>query len=221
MTNKNPFNNDELDIPDFVEDTNDDSVDKSIFEMSEEELYDTPKKEKKATKTSSKKSNSTIILCLAIIVVLIVTSVVTVIYALSEHKNATTLTNQYAQIKVKNDELQDALQKKDSEIAKLKEEIENIKNSGTTTDPTKKYASGTVLYITEEGSNQGVRVKANVDAETAVDSDGYNIVLYWGDEVKLIADATKDSDGNYWGQISSGFIRIEYEGEIWATTEEQ
>ena len=78
-----------------------------------------------------------------------------------------------------------------------------------------------MLYITEDGGNQGVRVSASVDAETATDSDGTSIVKYWGDKVTLTGDATVDNDGNYWGKIDSGFIRIEYDGEIWATTEEQ
>ena len=96
-----------------------------------------------------------------------------------------------------------------------------MKNAGNASDPNNKYPSGTVLYITEEGGNQGVRVSASVDAETATDSDGANIVLYWGDKITLIGNATIDNDGNYWGEINSGFIRIEYDDEIWATTEEQ
>ena len=46
--------------------------------------------------------------------------------------------------------------------------------------------------------------------------------LNWGDRIVLVADAVKDNEGNYWGEIEQGYIRIEYNnGEIWASLYEQ
>ena len=230
MTNMNPYDNnqtDTVDIPDFVEDKTTDSIsiDKSIFKMSDEELYDDvpndEEKQDKPKRSSKKKSSATIILCLVVIGVLLLTSVVGLIYALKEHKSAQAYATELTQVKAQNADLQNNVSSLNNQIATLNAQIEEMKNAGNSSDPNNKYPSGTVLYITEDGGNQGVRVTASVDADTATDSDGTNIVKYWGDKVTLTGDATVDADGNYWGKIDTGFIRIEYDGEIWATTEEQ
>lgn len=79
-----------------------------------------------------------------------------------------------------------------------------------------KYPAGTVLYITPYGSCQGIRKSPRLDSDFACEEN-----LYWGDRITLITDAVKDTDGNYWGEIDKGFIRIECQGEIWASTEIQ
>lgn len=209
-----------LDIPDFVEDkdgTDSGSVDMSIFNMSDEELYDdVPKKQEKSG--TKKKSDATIALCVVLIGILLITSVVGVIFALKQYKAAAKFAEELNQVKATIADYQTQINAKDGTIASLTAEIEKIKSSGTTTDANNKYPSGTKLWITADGSNQGVRETASVAADTAKKADGASYVLYWGDSVKLIADATKDSDGNYWGKIEGGFIRIEYNGEIWAST---
>ena len=214
--------NSTLDIPDFVEekdDTDSQDVDMSIFNMSDEELYDDVPKKQDKPKTK-KKSNSTIVLCIVLICILLVTSIVATIIAFKEHSSYTKLEEELTQVKATITDYQTKINEKDNQISLLNTELENKKNSNTVSDPDNKYPKGTVLYITEDGHMQGVRETANVSADT-VQKSGGSYVLYWGDSVTLTADATIDSDGNYWGQIDGGFIRIEYDGEIWATTEEQ
>lgn len=223
MTN---YDDKELDIPDFVEDKEDTestSVDMSIFNMSDDELYDdVPSKDKKEPKTTGKKkSNSTIILCLILIGILLVTSVVSLIYAVKEHGKVSTLNDELTQVKAQNTDLQTKVNTLNGQVTELNAKIEEQKNAGTASDPNNKYPSGTKLYITEVGGSQGVRVKADADSDTAVDSSGNRIVLYWGDSVTLTADATIDENGTYWGKCDKGYIRIEVGDEIWATTDPQ
>lgn len=220
MTNMNPFDEDKIvDIPDFVEEKDKtDDVDMSIFKMSDEELYDdVPKKPKKQkVSKSSSRSNATLILSLALIVVLLITSCVAIIYGIKQSKSNTALTSELAQTKAKNVELQTTVNELNIQVGKLQEELNNIKDGDTQKDPNNKYPAGTVLYITEAGQGMGIKKTPSMDADFVDES-----ILNWGDKIVLKADATKDSNGNYWAEIEKGFIRIEYNGEIWASTEEQ
>lgn len=221
MTN---FDDNNVDIPDFLEDTDSTSVDMSIFKMSDEELYDDvpKKKETKEPKSNGKKkSNSTIILCLVLIGILLVTSIVSLIYAVKEHGKVTTINDELNQVKAKNTDLQNTVNALNGQIAELNAKIEEQKNSGTSSDPDNKYPSGTKLYITQDGGSQGVRQKASKDSDTVLDSDGTPLVLYWGDSVTLTADATIDENGTYWGKYDKGYIRIIVGDEVWATTDPQ
>ena len=216
-------NTETLDIPDFLEDkdsTDSTSVDMSIFKMSDEELYDdAPKKEEeKMPKNSNrKKSNSTIILCLVLVGILLLTSVVAVIFALKQRSTVKDLNEQVTLLTSQKNDLQNQVSTLHSKVDELSAQIEEAKNSGGgKADPNNKYPSGTVLYITEEGQGMGVKKEASVDSDF-VDSD----ILDWGDKVTLVADAVVDDHGNYWGKIDKGFIRIEYNGENWASTDPQ
>lgn len=223
----NLYNNDEseFDIPDFVEEKDeettentDEDVDLSIFKMSEEELYDDvdDETEEQEPRRRHKKSSSTIILCLVLAGILLITSVVSIIYAFKEHNKVNGLNAEITQLKQQNTDLQTSVNSLNTTIDDLNKKIEEINNSGASTDPDKKYPSGTVLYITEDGQGMGIKAKASIDSDF-VDSS----ILDWGDKVTLVGDAVKDADGNYWGKIDKGFIRIEYNGEIWASTEQQ
>ena len=82
MFEKNPYEKDEtLDIPDFVEDrtsTNSESIDMSIFKMSDDELYDDEEENDESyqeTRTRTGRSNSSLVLCLIFIALLLITSV--------------------------------------------------------------------------------------------------------------------------------------------------
>lgn len=220
MTNKNPYENDDtrkVDIPDFVEETDSTSVDMSIFKMSDDELYDdVPESDVEDKKPAKrKKSNAGVIICLVVAIFFILTTAVATIYALKEHKSASSYKEQLTQVKATNTDLQTQVDTLTAKVAELNKKIEDMGTAGTTTDPNTKYAKGTVLYITEDGSGMGVTKAANMN-EFVSDK-----TLYWGNKVTLLADATKDADGNYWGKIDSGYIRIEYNGEIWATTDPQ
>ena len=218
MTNFNKDDN-TVTIPDFVENKDtDSSVDMSIFNLSDDELYDDVPSNNHKKKPSKKKVNSTVALCFVVIGVLIVALIVLSIYAIQQH-NAYSLANDKAsQLEAANKDLTTKASNLEAQIITLDEKIKQLETNGTTSDPNAKYKKGIELTITEEGSGQGVRTKASTDADNA-QKDGSDYVLYWGDTVTLLEDATKDSDGNYWAKIDGGYIRIEYNEEIWATVE--
>ena len=92
MFEKNPYEKDEtLDIPDFVEDkttTNSESIDMSIFKMSDDELYDDAEEneeEYREVKPRTGRVNTSLVLCLIIIALLLITSVASLIYAFKQH----------------------------------------------------------------------------------------------------------------------------------------
>ena len=245
MTNKNFYDDDSntTKIPNFANgtDTDTNSIDMSIFKMSDDELYDDVPKKKKEAKSSGpkKKVNTTVALCLVVSAILFVVALFCCIYALNAKKNVTLLQDKITQLQASASEKESTISNLTVEVETLRAENEQLKannsgsNTNTTTDPNNKYPKGTKLYITEDGSKQGVRASASKDAETLTDSEGNNIVLYWGDEATLAEDATKDSSGNYWAKVSkitadgkeitvnNGYIRIEWDGEIWATVKEQ
>lgn len=209
-----------IDIPDFVEDkdtTTSSSVDMSIFKMSDEELYDdVPQNdEKPVKKTNRKKSNATLILCLVLIVILLLTTAISVFYAFKQRSSVSELETQLNQVNAQRTDLQNQVNTLNSQVEELNSKLKELENNGAKSDPDNKYPSGTVLYITEEGTSMGVRVSPKKDSEMTEKT------LYWGDEVKLIDNAVIDDDGDYWGKIDGGYIRITCDGEEWASTEEQ
>lgn len=226
MNNYDYDNNNDVNVPEFLDDsngynTNTNSADMSIFNMSDEELYeDEEPNYEKRRKPGKKGINSTIILCLIVIVILLVTSVVSVIYGLNQHKAYIADHDKITQLEAENTDLKNTNDALYLQITSLQNQIKENETAGTTTDPNAKYASGTKLYITQDGHTQGVREKASVDSDI-VTKNGSDYTLYWGNSVVLTEDATVDSSGNYWGKIDGGYIRIEYNGEIWASTEIQ
>ena len=223
----NLFNDDNktetLDIPDFIEDNDKDkdtnSIDMSIFKMSDDELYDDGKKTKPHNSNNGdnkrKKSNSTIILCLILIVVLFVIAVGGIIFAVKKSSDYTKANDELTQVKATVNDYQNRINNLTEQVNTLNAQIEELKKAGTKSDPNVKYSKGTVLYVTEDGNSQGVKKQPSMDSEFT------DVTIYHGDKVTLLEDATIDSDGNYWAKIDSGYVRIEYKGEIWLTKEEQ
>ena len=213
----------EIKIPGFVENKNNDDlddVDMSIFDMSDEELYDDLEEEEeentKPSKHSRKKSTTILILGLVLIGVLFITSFVSVIFAIKEHNKVSTLSTQVTQLKAANTDLTTEVNSLNNTVEELNKKLQEAQNGGAIVDPDNKYPKGTVLYVTEAGQGMGIKKTASMESEFIDDS-----FLDWGDKITLIADGVKDADGNIWGQIDKGFIRIEYKGEIWCSTEEQ
>lgn len=215
-----------LDIPDFIEDKDKDTsdVDMSIFKMSDDELYDDvpKKKEHKNSNLSSnpnkKKSNSTLVLCLVLCGILLLASIGAIIYGANEHSKVSKLNEEISQLKAQNTDLNTKVQALNTQVNDLTKKLDEEKNAGGAKDPNNKYPKGTTLYVTEDGQGMTIKKKASADAE-AIDAD--KTYADWGDEFVLLEDAILDSNGNYWGKTKEGFIRIEYNGEIWCSTEEQ
>ena len=209
-----------VDIPGFVEDkdTESTSVDMSIFKMSDEELYDdVPKAEKKTQDNIApkKKSNATLILCLVAICILLVTTVVSLIYAVKEHGKVAGLQQQVVTLTEDNSKKQATIDELNQKITANVQAQDAINEEGAVADPDKKYKAGIHLIINEDGNSMGVTSAMKTGEDYMTDK-----TLYWGDEVVLTEDAKKDENGNYWGKIKDGYIRIEYNGEIWADIKE-
>lgn len=214
MTN---FNDDKtITIPNFNDDKDtDSSVDMSIFKMSDEELYDDVPKKTDKKKSAKRKANSTIVLCLVVIGVLVAALTVACVYAVQKNKDYTAQLDKATQLEAANKDLTVKVTALENEVVTLQAKLKEVENSGTVADPNAKYQAGAKLYITEVGGSQGVREKASVSSDV-VTKNGSDYVLYWGDKVTLTENATVDADGNYWGKIEAGYIRIEYQGEAWA-----
>ena len=220
MTNKNQFENKNGNVvPGFMndDDTQSTSVDMSIFKMSDDELYDEPSKKEanNYNKAPKKKSSSSILLAVLCILLFVVAAIAGFI-ALKEHSKASDLQTQLDQTIAQAADYQNQVSKLNGEISSLNQQIEDLKNAGTSSDPENKYSKGTDLYITEEGQSMGYKTKPSVDSDF-VDST----ILNWGDKVTLIKDAVLDEKGNYWGETDKGFIRIVFDGKEWASTEKQ
>lgn len=228
-------NNKTVDIPDFVEDkdeTTSSSIDMSIFKMSDDELYDdVPKKKEKVysqePSAPKKKSNAALILCLIFMLVFLATSVVSLIYAVKEHNEANDLRNKYSQLETIYNDTKANSEKLEAKVAELEKKIKESTSSNTVEDPNNKYPKGTILYVTEEGSSMAITKTTSTDKDQRT-----SYTLYWGDEVTLAEDGKKDADGNYWAKISKakidgsevsidGYVRIEWDGEIWASKDKQ
>ena len=216
--------NEGLDIPDFIEDNDKDtgSVDMSIFKMSDEELYGDSKKKKseKLEETTEKKknSNSTIILCLILIVILFIAAVGGIIFAVKKNSDYTKANDELTQVKATINDYQTRINNLTEQVNTLNEKIEELKKADTKSDPNSKYPKGTVLYVTEDGQGMTIKKQASMDAEAI---DAAQTYADWGDKFTLLEDATLDSNGNYWGKTEKGYIRIEYNGEIWCSKEQQ
>ncbi len=241
-----------VDIPDFVEDkttTESSSVDLSIFKMSDEELYvDAPEDDESMNennlnqKHNKKSSNSTLILCLILIGILLVTTIVSFVLFMKANNKVSEYERISKEAQTQVAELNTKVSTLNSQISELEKKLAEKNNSGGNTgntdtkpDPNAKYAAGLTMYITKDGGSQGVRKSPSVDSEDIKDSDGNDIIAYWGDIVTLAENATVDSNGNYWAKINklvikdtnatynniSGYIRIQWNGETWATVEEQ
>ena len=224
---KNPYENDEetksVDIPNFVADEDNGestSVDMSLFQMSDDELYGKySDQDEDSFEPNHKKSNIALIIAIAFACLFFVLSAVSIFYALNEHKKVTTLDNQVSQLKALNSDYQTKYSNLQKQLEELEKQIqEQPSTEDVTTDPDNKYPKGTILYITKDGQGMVIKTEPNMSSATISGSKRY---VDWGDKVTLIADAIIDADGNYWGQIDKGYIRIIYKGEVWASTKQQ
>ncbi len=151
MFEKNPYEKDEtLDIPDFVEDkttTNSESIDMSIFKMSDDELYDDVEENEedyREVKPRTGRSNTSLVLCLIIIALLLITSVASLIYAFKQHSAYVKVNTSYLQVLANEETYKKQLAEKDATIEALNQQIAN--NTGKKDD-----TAGTMTYEITDG----------------------------------------------------------------------
>ena len=151
MFEKNSYEKDEtLDIPDFVEDrtsTSSESIDMSIFKMSDDELYDDEEENDESyqeTRPRTGRSNTSLVLCLIIIALLLITSVASLIYAFKQHSAYVKANTSYLQVLANEETYKKQLAEKDATIEALNQQIAN--NTGKKED-----TAGTVTYEITDG----------------------------------------------------------------------
>lgn len=142
MTRKNPYENQEdtLDIPDFVEEktsTDSETVDMSIFKMSDEELYDDVPEEDEVTedvkrKPAKKKGNGLLIFSLIVNLLLLAACAGAVFYALNQHSAYVKANTENQQMKAAQDTLKQQIAEKDALIENLNKQIEDSSKSTVT-----------------------------------------------------------------------------------------
>ena len=203
-------------MEEYKKDVNTDEIDdNSIFKLSEEELYG-EEEEKTEKKKPMKKSTRNMIILIIVTCLAIFTAVVALLWGVGQSKAYKTVSDNYAAAVAKQNDYENKISELNNKVQELTDEINKIQVADTVVDSDAKYPAGTKLVITQDGHMQGIRLSASVDAESLKDANGAVIYVNWGEEVKLVADATVDTNGNYWGKIDKGYIRITWNGETWA-----
>lgn len=204
-------------IPDFVEDktntsttstTDSTSIDMSIFKMSDDELYDDVDKNESRDQEyrPRKKSNVTTILSFVLIGLLLLTSIGAIIFALRQRSAYVEANTKYLQLQANQEAFQKQIAEKDEEIAKLQQEIEDLKSKPSASGSTYLIVDGPISF----------RKQPSVDGESTT----YNGQDYAenGEEYKVIEIIDDQVDpGRRWAKISDDvYFCIGYFDSIWA-----
>lgn len=205
---------DELEELEEVKEENTESI--SIFKLSDKELYGDDKQTKEEKKkTPMKKSQRNMIIMIVVTVIAIIAAVITLIWGLNQHKLYQDEAAKVELLTAKNQTCETEINNLKSQVADLQAQIKAAEEAGAKKTDSD-YVKGTKIKITEEGGGQGVREKADTDANIVM-TDGHQYVVYWGETVTLTEDAIVDANGTLWGKIDKGFIRLVVDGEKWAT----
>ena len=219
MTNKNPYERqgkEELDIPDFVEEKTlgSDSVDMSIFKMSDEELYDdAPEEENEETErkpAKKKKGNGLLIFSLIVNLLLLAACAGAVFYALNQHNAYVKANTENQQIKAAQDTLKQQIAEKDALIENLNKQIEEKGKSGS--------GEGDLVYVIVDGGMY-FRKEPTSDAEKVTYNNSSQALT--GEEYHVI-EVVNDKDIKtepipQWAKIADGvYFCIGTEDDVWA-----
>ena len=220
MINRNDYDDETLDIPDFVEDKTgtDSSIDMSIFKMSDEELYDDPQEsDDDFEELRPKKKNSlrtTVIICLIIIVILLATTVGSLIYGLKQHSNYVKVNTENVELRANLDSYKNQLDEKDRTIEALSEQLNNKQ---TTPEPSNvPSGQGTLVYEITNGPLTFRKVNTSdgeaityKGKEKAQNGEKYNVLEVVND--RDLGDKLK------WAKLEENvYFLIEDNGNIYA-----
>ena len=204
----------------FDEENKTDNIEKTddlLFQLTDEELYDDVKP-KETKKFSAKKATRNIIVLIVIAGLAILAAGGALIWGITQQNQAKEYSDKYTDVLNTLTAKEKEIEVLNSKVVELSEKIKTLENGSGTVDPDKKYPKGATLTITEIGGDGGlgVRVKADVNSDVVIKDDAL-YVLYWGDTIKLLEDATINKETNtYWGRIDGGYVRLEVDGEVWA-----
>ena len=214
MTNRR--NNGDLDIPDFVEDkTSSDSIDMSIFKMSDEELYDDASGETKVYSDDydeyddepRKGGNTTMILCFIIIGLLLLALAGSLFYGINQHKEYVKANTAYLQMQANEANYKKQIADQATTIETLSKELEEAKNP--------KKGEGDLVYEVVDGPMQFRTGPGKSYDDTTYNGEDYAVN---GDKFNVI-EVVEDSseEGLMWAKVADKvYFAIGYEDDVWA-----
>lgn len=204
MLDFNNENENTVDIPEFVEDKSESmNIDKSIFEMSNDELYDdVDEQEEEVEVVKTKKTPTKLLFVITTVVFLVLAIVFGVLFA-KEKSNVADLESQVKQLQASQTALQQQVSEKDNTISALNSQIEAMKKAD---EGTKYKVTADSVYF---------RTSASVDAiKTSYNGHDYA----WKNEEFKVLEVVTDSSGNKWAKINDNtYFAIVYDGEALAS----
>ncbi len=229
MTERNPYENDSVDIPDFssIKDEDED-IDRSIFTMNEEdeihqddedeEYYDDEPKYHKV-------KQSALIVCIVVAALLVIATVFSIVWGVSKNNKYNSLKNEYDAYVTKAKETETTLNAKITELeAKINSSTSNGSDTNSSTSETVTYKVSSAvdtINIRSEASASSDRVKYDslssaVQSVVHKNSEGYAYVETNGSFA--VYETKKDSDGNLWARIdTNAWVCVENGGTTWAS----
>ena len=214
MTKKNPYENqkDTLDIPDFFEEktseaTDSNTVDMSIFKMSDEELYDdvSDNEDLDTLDRSSRKLNVTALLGLLVMLLLLATCVGSLLYAYSQHKAYVNVNTKYNQILANQDAYKQQIAEKDALIENLYKQIEDIRNTSNPYVGVYEVVDGPISFRTSAQKSEDNTTTYNSN-DTAENGERFSVI-----------EVTRDFEGYYWAKLADNvYFCIGTSDDVWA-----
>ncbi len=207
MTSKNPYEKhgrEELDIPDFVEEKTNgsDSIDMSIFKMSDDELYDDTgtgntrlydDDELEEKPVRKRKANASIVLCLIIIALLMLSLAGSLYFVVKYRKAFVTANTEKTQLQNNEANYKKQIEDQLATIELLNRKIEELSSSSK--------GSGTLKYEILDGGMR-FRKKPNGDADQTTFNGASQVET---GEIYNILEVVKDEDPeeeSIWGKLA-------------------
>lgn len=209
MNDRNEYENNEVNIPSFVDEgTTTSSVDMSIFKMSDKELYDdnledddlnddySPKKPKN-------KITAILIIMGVIIALLLAISIISIIGKSQAEAKVASLTAEVETLNAKATTDSASISKLKEEKKQLEEENKKLKEEATKKEEKEKETAdetedGETTYIVVYEDGVVVREKASASSDA--------IASLGKDDTFTGYDITTDADGNTWVECWDGYI---------------
>ena len=204
---RNPYENNSIDIPDFVEDKKEESssIDMSIFKKEDDLFADLEDDDEDLEENDIKpsKKNAVVIILAVLAALLLAVSIVSIISKANADKKVAELTTEVEALKTKVTKYETTITAINQELASKEEELKKLKESSTATD--KKDDNNSSSSSSDSGSSstaqdgdyhvtgsEGVnlRKEPNMDAEIVGSLEAGKYFEGYGEE--------KDSAGNLW-----------------------
>ena len=232
MAEKNPYENDSVDIPDFSSTKDDDEdIDRSIFSLNNDEEEDEDEDDEEYYDEAPKYykvKRSALIICIVVFCLLLVGAVFGIIWGVSNNNKYNSLKTEYDTYVSKAKETENSLNAK---ITELEAQINSSSSSSSETDGTSSEtttykvsdAVGSINVRSGANSNNS-RVKysdlpSDVQSSVKENDDGYAYVE--ANSTFKVLETSKDTDSSenkVWAKIAdNAWICIESDGAKWAS----